>query len=330
MQLRPPQSIDPNVPAIIPEEQQQNFKVFLDRVLDDVVGAASPGIIQAGDELWLAIATIAVSWAGLQAAFSGTFNPWEMVKLVIVLSIPKTMLHYYTQALPHTASTFPQIVVEQGIWLQNMFVSDIVSGMHTELNVLFTQQGSAILAAWQRIDFKDLSPSTAYAAVTQAVPSAAFVFFGLLLLALFFITYAQVLWGHLAVSISILLGPMFIPWLVFEPMAFLFWGWFRTVLTYSLYAVIAGAILRIWGGVGLGYVTTFSHSPPLDNIAAVVYWSLILLPLCAAGILAACKVGEMATLLISGAGFTGSGSFSATVHRAGKAAGSQSRAVPRR
>ena len=330
MQLRPPQSIDPNVPTIIPEGQQQNFKAFLDRVLDDVVGAASPGIIQAGDELWLAMATIAVTWAGLQVAFSGSFNPWEMVKLVIVLSIPKTMLYYYAQALPHTTSTFPQIVVEQGIWLQNMFVSDIVSAMHTELNTLFTQQGSAILAEWRRIDIDNLSPSTAYAAVTQAVPSVAFVVFGLLLLALFFIAYAQVLWGHLAVSIAILLGPIFIPWLVFEPMAFLFWGWFRTVLTYSLYAAIAGAILRIWGGVGLGYVTTFSHSPPLDNVAAVVYWSLILLPLCAAGILAACKTGEMASLLISGAGLTGSGGISPAFHAAGRAARSLSRAVSRR
>ena len=330
MQLRPPQSIDPNVPAIIPEDQQQNFKAFLDRVLDDVVGAASPAIIQAGDELWLAIATIAVTWSGLQVAFSGSFNLWEIVKLVIVLSIPKTMLHYYAQTLPHTTYTFPQIVVEQGIWLQDMFVSDIVSGMHTELNILFTRQGNAILAAWQRIDIEDLSPSTAYAVVTQAVPSVAFAFFGLLLLALFFITYAQVLWGHLAVSIAILLGPIFIPWLVFEPMAFLFWGWFRTVLTYSLYAAIAGAILRIWGGVGLGYVTTFSHSAPLDNFSAVVYWSLILLPLCAAGILAACKTGEMASLLISGAGFTGSGTLSATVHTVGRAARSLSRDVSRR
>ena len=330
MQLRPPQSIDPNVPAIIPEDQQQNFKAFLDRVLDDVVGAASPGIIQAGDDLWLAIATIAVTWTGLQVAFSGSFNLWEIVKLVIVLSIPKTMLHYYAQTLPHTTYTFPQMVVEQGIWLQNMFVSDIVSAMHTELNTLFTQQGNAILAAWQRIDIEDLSPSTAYAIVTQAIPSVAFVFFGLLLLSLFFITYAQVLWGHLAVSITILLGPIFIPWLVFEPMAFLFWGWFRTVLTYSLYAAIAGAILRIWGGVGLGYVTTFSHSAPLDNFSAVVYWSLILLPLCAAGILAACKTGEMASLLISGAGFTASGALSATVHTAGRAAKSLSRDVSRR
>lgn len=330
MQLRPPQSIDPNVPAIIPEEQQQNFKAFLDRVLDDVVGAALPGIIQAGDELWLAMATIAVTWAGLQVAFSGSFHPWEIVKLIIVLSIPKTMLHYYSQALPNTTSTFPQIVVEQGVWLQNLFVSDIVSAMHTELNTLFTQQGNAILAAWQGIDIEDLAPSTAYAVVTQAVPSVAFVFFGLLLLALFFITYAQVLWGHLAVSIAILLGPIFIPWLVFEPMAFLFWGWFRTVLTYSLYAAIAGAILRIWGSVGLGYVTTFSHSPPLDNFAAAVYWSLILLPLCAAGILAACKTGEMASLLISGAAFTGSGGVSTAVHAVGKAARSLSRSVSRR
>lgn len=211
-----------------------------------------------------------------------------------------------------------------------MFVSDIVSAMHTELNTLFARQGNAILAAWQQIDIEDLSPSTAYAVVTQAVPSIAFVFFGLLLLALFFITYAQVLWGHLAVSISILLGPIFIPWLVFEPMAFLFWGWFRTVLTYSLYAAIAGAILRIWGGVGLGYVTTLSHSAPLDNFAAVVYWSLILLPLCAAGILAACKTGEMASLLISGAAFTGYAGVSTAIHTVGKAANSFSRSVSRR
>ncbi len=328
MQLHAPQSIDPNVPAIIPEGQQPNFKAFLDQVLDDVVGKASPDIIQAGHDIWLAMATITVVWSGLRIAFSGTFNPWEIVRLVIGLGIPKTMLYYYTQALPHTSYTFPQVVVAQGIWLQNMFISDIAGAMHTELNNLFTQQGNAILAAWQQIDIEDLSPSTAHAIVTQALPSMAFVFFGLFLLALFFIAYAQVIWGHLAVSIAILLGPIFIPWFVFEPMAFLFWGWFRTVLTYSLYAAIAGAILRVWGGVGLGYVTTLGHSPPLDNLGDVVYWTLILLPLCIAGILAACKVGELASRLVSAAGSTGSGLMSAAVYGRGAPARSVMKAVP--
>ena len=41
-----------------PRGQQPNFKAFLDQVLDDVVGKASPDIIQAGHDIWLAMATI--------------------------------------------------------------------------------------------------------------------------------------------------------------------------------------------------------------------------------------------------------------------------------
>ena len=59
----------------------------------------------------------------------------------------------------------------------------------------------------------------------------------LMLIVLFAVTYAQVIWAQIALAILIILGPIFIPFLVFEPMAFLFWGWFKGMLTYSLYAV---------------------------------------------------------------------------------------------
>ena len=62
----------------------------------------------------------------------------------------------------------------------------------------------------------------------------------LMLIVLFAVTYAQVIWAQIALAILIILGPIFIPFLVFEPLAFLFWGWFKGMLTYSLYAVIAG------------------------------------------------------------------------------------------
>ena len=73
----------------------------------------------------------------------------------------------------------------------------------------------------------------------------------LMLIVLFAVTYAQVIWAQIALAILIILGPIFIPFLVFEPLAFLFWGWFKGMLTYSLYAVIAGCVLRVfsapWG-----------------------------------------------------------------------------------
>ncbi len=78
------------------------------------------------------------------------------------------------------------------------------------------------------------------------------------LVALFCLTYAQVVWVQVAIAIVILLGPVFIPWLLFEPLAFLFWGWFRTLTVYTLHGVVAGAVLRVFMGVGMGYVTTYT------------------------------------------------------------------------
>ena len=51
-----------------------------------------------------------------------------------------------------------------------------------------------------------------------------------------------------------------IPWLVFEPMAFLFWGWLRSMITFALYGAIAGAIMRVFMSVSLGYLDHLSGS----------------------------------------------------------------------
>ena len=63
MQL-PPQGIDPNVPAQIPADQLQDFKRFLDVVLDTVVGGAAPDVLTLGHQLWGGLAAIVVAWSG--------------------------------------------------------------------------------------------------------------------------------------------------------------------------------------------------------------------------------------------------------------------------
>ena len=74
MQLLPPQSIDPNVPAQIPADQLQDFKGFLDVVLDTVVGGAAPDVLTLGHQLWGGLAAIVVAWSGLKIAYSGTLR----------------------------------------------------------------------------------------------------------------------------------------------------------------------------------------------------------------------------------------------------------------
>ena len=81
-----------------------------------------------------------------------------------------------------------------------------------------------------------------------------------MMLVLSAVVYAQVIWAQIALAILIILGPIFIPFLVFDPLSFLFWGWFRAMITYSLYAVIAGAVLRVFSAVGIAFITSMGTS----------------------------------------------------------------------
>ena len=52
-------------------------------------------------------------------------------------------------------------------------------------------------------------------------------------------------YGAIASTIVGMLGPIFIPFLVFDKLDFLFWGWLRAFLGFSFYKVVAAATLSI-------------------------------------------------------------------------------------
>ena len=317
MQL-PPQSIDPNVPTQIPEDQLQDFKSFLDIVLDSVVGGAAPDIQTVGLQLWGGLAAVMVAWSGLKIAFSGTFDVWTIVKLVIGIAIPRTLLHYYTVPIPGVGFTFPAMIAGGGIWLQNLFLSDVVSAGYSEMTALVQAYGAHLSAAWSSgnlLSVVTAGVSVLFSSLVSLVMGASLVFS---LAALFCVTYAQVIWAQVALAIAILLGPVLIPFLLFEPLSFLFWGWFRTMMVYTLYGVVAGAILRVFMGVGMGYITTYAEAlmgTGTADPAELWLWAVVLMPLVVSGLMAGLKVGELASMLVSGSGSAGSG-FMAVVMRA--------------
>ena len=322
MQL-PPQSIDPNVPTQIPPDQLQDFKSFLDVVLDTVVGGAAPGVHALGLQLWGGLAAVMIAWTGAKIAFSGTFDAWTLVKLLIGIAIPRTLLHYYTIPIPGVGLTFPAMVAGGGIWLQNLFLSDVVSAGYTEMAALVQAYGAHLSAAWSTGNLLSILASGATVVFSSLITlclGASLVF---CLLLLFCITYAQVIWAQVAIAIVILLGPVFIAFLLFQPLAFLFWGWFRTLMVYTLYGVVAGAILRVFMGVGMGYITTYAEAlmgTGTADPAELWLWAVVLLPLVVSGLMAGLKVGELASMLVSGSGSAGSGFVALVMQGAGKAA----------
>ena len=322
MQLPPPQSIDPNVPAQIPADQLQDFKGFLDVVLDTVVGGAAPDVLTLGHQLWGGLAAIVVAWSGLKIAYSGTLEPWALVRIVLAVAIPRTLLHYYSVPIPGVGFTFPAMVAAGGIWLQNLFISDVVSVGYTEMTALVQAFAARLGAAWSGGSLMNIVTEGVNVFFSSLVSLMMGVPLVLGLVALFCLTYAQVIWAQVALAIVILLGPVFIPWLLFEPLAFLFWGWFRTLMVYTLYGVVAGAILRVFMGVGMGYVTTYAGAlmgTGSSDPAELGLWVVVLLPLVVSGLMAGMKVGELAAMLVSGSGSVGSGMMALVVRGGGRA-----------
>ena len=216
-----------------------------------------------------------------------------------------------------------------GNWLHSFFLADIVPAMQIELATLVHTQTTAVSDAWAGTSWLELYTALGDVVGTLIIGTSMMLFIFLCLVVIYAVTYAQVIWAHMAMLILTFVGPMMIPWLVFEPMAFLFWGWFRSMITFALYGAMAGAIMRVFMSVCLGYITTFSQVSDIESPVQMVSWVLILLPLMVAGVLSSLKVGELAGMLVSGgggggAGMTGALMMAATGGKAmlaGKAAG---------
>ena len=291
-------------------------------LVNQLMASVAPAVAGAGMQLWQGLALIVVVWTGAQTALSGGgINMAAVVRMVIGLSIPLGMLQFYTALLPGAGRSVPDLITGMGEWLQLMIVSDAGAGMLEQIGLA--------MSAWQELfagqGFFGGMATFGWNVVTDlpGVLDAAFdlvVTLGLMMLlaggfvAVFALGQAQVMWAQIALSIALLLGPVFIPWMVVPQLSFLFWGWLRTVLTYSLYGAVAAAVFRITTELGVFVVQGWT-----GDVAGDVEWagptgmmtalqrSMVTVPYLVAAGLATFKVGELTQMLVSGGGNFGSG-----------------------
>ena len=300
--------LDPGIPTNLSPEEMRNFKSFLDTALESLTAAAGAEIFTLGNQMLTALALIVLVLQGAKIAFGGGLQPWELMRVVIGIWIPWVMLQFYTVNLPGMVFTFPHMIVAGGNWLNDLLVDDSVASVQEELTKLFKELSDAQEAAVESGDLLDVLTSGFQATMTQITAFFVVLFMALMMLVLSAVTYAQVIWAQIALAILIIVGPIFIPFLVFEPMAFLFWGWFRAMITYSLYAVIAGAVLRVFSAVGIAFITSMGQADlNFTSLMDVGLWMLAVVPFFIAGILASLKIGELASMLVTGGGAGGSG-----------------------
>ncbi|MCY4588087.1 MAG: type IV secretion system protein [Bryobacterales bacterium] len=299
----------------------EDFKLVLDELTEQLMNTASTQILDAGDALWLGLSLIVISWTGLRIAFSGEgWNAWEVIRLIIVLSIPRGMLEFYDTPFPGLGLTFPQIIVNQGTWLNGIIIADTGSAAWDWLQNYLTNTFNTVSDNVTQYYGLGL-----IAGVMSGGRQLMFLFAisatAILTLISMLIGYSFVIFSQLAISLLTLLGPLFIPWLVFPALSFLFWSWFRMLITYSLYAAIAAAVFRITIQLIMAVGNVYQDRANVDSIAAAlqqatsstgtglgefIVWSITFVLALLTTLLATFKIPELAGGLVTGAAPGGS------------------------
>ena len=280
-------------------------------IMDQVILAAAPQVHAAGLDLWRGLAAILIVWTGLRIAFTGDFRPWDIVRVVIALWFPWAMLTFYHDPLPGSTRSFTEAITDGGSWLQLILIQNtgedfLVTFSRLSQNLFARAQAMELGSGGGLMDMivgglTDLS--YLLMSFLHTIIFELFLLFILLCLVVIYgVSMAQVLWAQLALGVLLILGPLFIPFLLVEPLAFLFWGWFKSMFTYTLYGAIAAALMRVFLAASIGWMNAIVNGPPpgANMLWHSTAWFLSIVPLTIAGLLSSLMIGQLASQITGG------------------------------
>ncbi|MGA7635196.1 MAG: type IV secretion system protein [Terriglobales bacterium] len=181
----------------------------------------------------LALATIMMVWFGVQEALASAsggpgFDMRRFISFFILITFAYSFVNFYNTAIPGIGTSLKGFIDGGTANLVEIIGQDSFNTMTAQIDGAAKNMGTAMPSVL-------LSPYKSF--VFFMVQMALAVANALIL--------AIVAYGIVASTIIGLLGPIFIPFLVFEKLDWLFWGWLKAYLGFSFYKVIAAATLNV-------------------------------------------------------------------------------------
>ena len=240
---------------------------FIAQACQSLAATAAPSITAMGIHIVLALATIVMVWFGVQEALASAhgdagFSMGRFLNLFMLLTFAYVMVNYYDSSIPGLGFSIKGFIDGGTINLVNLIGSD-GSTHHAERDQCGILQDRAGMLN------------------TMMSPYYAIVYFVVqfLLALLAAIVSAIVAYGAIAATIIGLLGPIFIPFLVFDKLDWLFWGWLKAYLGFSFYKVVAAATMNVLSHVLTNYYIQLGQSVSDPSLIVQTLPLLVLLVL---------------------------------------------------
>ena len=261
---------------------------YIAQACQQLAATAAPSVTAIGTHIVIALATIMLVWFGVQESLGSGFNVGRFLNLFMLLTFAYVMTAFYDTSIPGLGFSLKGFVDGGTTSLVNLIGADGSTTMLNEIHAASARTGPSMLSSM-------MSP---YYAIVYFV-----VQFLLALLAA--VVSAILAYGAIGATIIGLLGPLFIPFLVFDRLDWLFWGWLKAYLGFSFYKVVAAAALSVLSHVLTNYYISLGQS--VSDPALIVQTLPLLVLLVMVNVYILFKIPSMTHSLFGSGGGGGGG-----------------------
>ena len=265
----------------------------------------APSVDALGLHMVLSLATIMMVWFGVQEALASAqggpgFNVAKFLNFFLLITFAYCFVRFYDGSIPGIGYSLKGFVSGGTSTLVDYIGTDSTNEVQNTIHLALSKVGT-------------LSPS-----LTEPYTLLCTYTVQIILSILTALIAVILAYGAIGATIIGLLGPVFIPWMVFDKTDFLFWGWLKAFVGFEFYKVVAAATMSVMSHLLIAYFTSGAMNVDAPQKLITLMPGLIILCFIAAFILF--KIPTMTASLFSGHigghGFGAGGVLTAAILRA--------------
>lgn len=262
-----------------------DFLILLENGCEKLTATASPSVDAVGLHMVLALATIMLVWFGVQEALASAqggsgFNIGKFVSFFLLLTFAYCFVKFYDSAIPGIGYSLKGFISGGTSSLVSYIGTDSVQTVQNTIHTALSKVGT--------LSPSFTEPYTLLCTFTvQVILSILTALIGVI-----------IAYGAIGATVIGLVGPVFIPWMVFGKTEFLFWGWLKAFIGFEFYKVVAAATLSVLSHLLITYLTSGAANIDNPQHLITVMPGLLILSLVAGFILL--KIPTMTASLFSG------------------------------
>jgi hypothetical protein len=219
---------------------------WITQACNTLTSTVEPSVDSMGVHICITLATIMLVWFGVQEALASAqggpgFSMAKFLNFFMLITFAYVMVKFYDSSIPGIGYSLKGFINGGAQYLVDQIGTDSITNIQNVLKQAEANEGPGMMST-----------------MTSPYNAIIFALIQVLIATLSALISVIVAYGAVASTIVGMLGPIFIPFLVFDKLEFLFWGWLRAFLGFSFYKVVAAATLSVLSQLLAHYYTVMS------------------------------------------------------------------------